>query len=269
MADSYAQELFLFEFLVDKVNIPAVQAMQDDILSVKTCIEFKILNLPPILLCQDSSSDNCCCLGEDPQVFRKGKSCLFALPSRLICRKLCSFPIIMSVYKKLPPSVLPDVMTIGSCSIEARDMINALLDECPLEKPSKALKNNFRITTSTGQCVGDACVFVRLSRLGRKVVTQFQTPHNKKPYLFKGDINSPVFQCKKVPPNQTGEEALKCICEPKDDGCSVVESKPDKSCCGQSNSEPACRPKPSKRRSSGKGKRPCCPANKGCPTKCW
>lgn len=36
------QELFLLEFLVNHVNIPSVQAMQDDILQVKTCIEFRV-----------------------------------------------------------------------------------------------------------------------------------------------------------------------------------------------------------------------------------
>ena len=40
-----AQELFLLEFLVDRVNIPSVQAMQEDLLAVKTCIEFKVYSL--------------------------------------------------------------------------------------------------------------------------------------------------------------------------------------------------------------------------------
>lgn len=42
MEDSDTQELFLLEFLVDRVNIPSVQAMHDDVLLVKTCIEFKV-----------------------------------------------------------------------------------------------------------------------------------------------------------------------------------------------------------------------------------
>ncbi|OXU24259.1 hypothetical protein TSAR_006740 [Trichomalopsis sarcophagae] len=221
MEDSDAQELFLLEFLVDRVNIPSVQAMHDDVLLVKTCIEFKILNLPPIYICQDTSHDNCTCLGADAQVFRKGKSCLFALPSKLLKTPLCSFPITMSVYKKLPPTVLPDIMTIGTCQIEIRDMINCLLQESLLtsQNPCKTLKNNFRISTATGQCVGEVCVFLRFSRLGRKVVTQFQNPHNKKPYLFKEcqSENRGHTPYKSLFETQGEKETRQCGCDIKED----------------------------------------------------
>ncbi|XP_003427408.1 uncharacterized protein LOC100680161 [Nasonia vitripennis] len=261
MEDSDTQELFLLEFLVDRVNIPSVQAMHDDVLLVKTCIEFKILNLPPIYICQDTSHDNCTCLGADAQVFRKGKSCLFALPSKLLKIPLCSFPITMSVYKKLPPTVLPDIMTIGTCQIEIRDMINCLLQESLLtsQNPCKTLKSNFRISTATGQCVGEVCVFLRFSRLGRKVVTQFQNPHNKKPYLFKGAENSPVFQCRKVASTILEEDALKnCVCEEKTDECKVEERTP-RSCCETDVSSRQKKRSVSKGKSSRK--RPCCPAS--------
>lgn len=50
MGCSDTQELFLVEFLIDRVNIPSVQAMQDDYLNVKTCIEFKVMSFSLIEL---------------------------------------------------------------------------------------------------------------------------------------------------------------------------------------------------------------------------
>ncbi|XP_023316689.1 microtubule-associated protein 10-like [Trichogramma pretiosum] len=225
-----AQELFLAEFMVDRVKIPSVQAQvgnDETSTQPKTCIEFKILSLPPIFICQEpTSGSNCTCLGDEPLVFRKGKSCLFALPSHLLAKPVCSFPVLMTAYKIFPPDTLPDVMTLGQCQIDVRDIVNDLMQEsaCKAERtsPCKAMKNNFRIQTPTGQCVGEVCAFVRMSRLGKKVVTQFQTPHNKKPYLFKGRDRSSVFQCRKVE-----ENADDCCPKPK---CPM--EKPSKSCGG-------------------------------------
>ncbi|XP_011501523.1 PREDICTED: uncharacterized protein LOC105365126 [Ceratosolen solmsi marchali] len=216
MSRNIKQELFLLEFLVDKVNIPSVKAMEEDIMLVKTCIEFKILNLPPIDICQDATDTYCSCLGDDGQVFRKGKSCLFALPCNILKKPIKSFPVVMSVYKKLPPRVLPDVMTIGTNQIELRDIMNCLLEESSskVENPCRTLKNNFRIKTATGQCVGEVGLYLRFTQLGRKVVTQFQNPHNKKLYLFSGANNSPIFQCRKVPSELLQSDVLEhCICE--------------------------------------------------------
>ncbi|CAB0029366.1 unnamed protein product [Trichogramma brassicae] len=233
-----AQELFLAEFMVDRVKIPSVQAQvgnDERSTQPKTCIEFKILSLPPIFICQEpTSGSNCTCLGDEPLVFRKGKSCLFALPSHLLTKPVCSFPVLMTAYKIFPPDTLPDVMTIGQCQIDVRDIVNALMQEpsCKAERtsPCKAMKNNFRIQTPTGQCVGEVCAFVRMSRLGKKVVTQFQTPHNKKPYLFKGRDRSSVFQCRKVE-----ENADDCCPKPK---CPM--EKPSKSCGGGQKSQKSC-----------------------------
>lgn len=73
----------------------------------------QILNLPPINIYQESPTEDCACDNNGQQVFNKGKSCLFALPGVILSKQLCSFPITMTVYKELPPGVLPDVMLIG------------------------------------------------------------------------------------------------------------------------------------------------------------
>lgn len=168
----------------------------------------------------------------------------------------------MSVYKKLPPTVLPDIMTIGTCQIEMRDMINCLLQESlsTSQNPCKTLKNNFHISTATGQCVGEVCVFLRFSRLGRKVVTQFQNPHNKKPYLFKGADNSPVFQCRKVASTILEEDALKnCVCEKKTNECKLEEKTP-RSCC-DTDAVSGRQKKRSESKGKSSRKRACCPAS--------
>ncbi|XP_012285952.1 uncharacterized protein LOC105702731 [Orussus abietinus] len=209
------QQLFLMEFLVDRVNIPSVKAIQEDVLPVTTCVSFQILNLPAINIYQEASTADCTCTSGDTQVFKKGKSCLFALPSAVVEKPLHSFPVTLTVYKKLPPGVLPDVMTIGSHQIQTKDLFNTLLQK-RLEgagNPCKTMKDTFKITTATGQNVGEVTVFIRVSCFGKKIVTQFQIPHNKKPYLFKGAANSPVFQCKRIPSDIGTKSVERCICK--------------------------------------------------------
>lgn len=36
------QQLFLMEFLVDKVNIPAIRAIHEEILPARTCVSFRV-----------------------------------------------------------------------------------------------------------------------------------------------------------------------------------------------------------------------------------
>lgn len=93
----------------------------------------------------DSSKSDCTCL-EESQLFRKGKSCLFALPTIVLEKPLHSFPITMSVYKKLPPGVLPDVMLIGSCQIEIKDLVNYLLQNHVFKSgnPCKSRRDTFK-----------------------------------------------------------------------------------------------------------------------------
>ena len=38
------QELFLIEFLVDKVKIPVIRAMQDEVLPACTCVSFQVIS---------------------------------------------------------------------------------------------------------------------------------------------------------------------------------------------------------------------------------
>lgn len=35
-------QLFLIEFLVDKVNIPAIRAIHEEILPARTCVSFQV-----------------------------------------------------------------------------------------------------------------------------------------------------------------------------------------------------------------------------------
>ncbi|KMQ98088.1 microtubule-associated protein 10-like protein [Lasius niger] len=188
------EQLFLLEFLVDKVNIPAIRAIHEEILPSRTCISFQILDLPPLNIYQESPTEACACIDNGSQVFKKGKSCLFALANVVLQKPLCSFPVTMSVYKELPPGVLPDIFQIGNIC--------------------RTLKDTFKITTATGQCVGKVTVFIRASCFGRKIVTQFQVPCNRKPYLFKGVDDGPVFQCKRIT-SATDRERIKCACPPK------------------------------------------------------
>ncbi|XP_074101196.1 microtubule-associated protein 10, partial [Cotesia typhae] len=155
---------------------------------------YQILSLPAVNIYQ-----------EDPEsgahnFFRKGKSCLFALPNLILEKPLHTFPVTLSVYKKLPAGVLPDVMHIGAHQIEIKELMNGLLREHVFRSSdaSKSLKNNFTIETATGQVVGNVTVFIRASCFGKKLVTQFEIPHNRKPYLFKSLDDSNVFECERI-----------------------------------------------------------------------
>lgn len=220
----------------------------------------QILSLPPIDICQEALTDGCGCVEGDTQVFKKGKSCLFALPSIVLQRPLTTFPIKLSVYKKLPPGVLPDVMLIGSYQIEAKAIINAVLSQqvFKIPNPCQTIKDTFKITTTTGQCVGSVTVYIRASCFGKKIITQFQIPHNRKPYLFKGANDSPVFQCKKIPSECYTPAPVKCTCAKKCDGSGETVGR---TCCAtpivQTNS---CPPLP---KQPDYGPRPCCASRQG------
>ncbi|XP_011869236.1 PREDICTED: uncharacterized protein LOC105562782 [Vollenhovia emeryi] len=209
-------QLILIEFLVDTVNIPTIRAIYDEILPARTCVSFQILNLPPIKIYEETPTESCACIHSGSQVFQKGKSCLFALPDNVLRKPLCNFPITMSVYKELPPGVLPDVMLIGTHQIQLHDLMNCLLGTHVSRRrnPYKTMKNAFKITTATGQHVGEVTVFIRASCFGKKIVTQFQLPRNKEPYLFKGADDSPVYLCKRIA-SALDRRQVKCVCSPK------------------------------------------------------
>ncbi|XP_011694847.1 PREDICTED: microtubule-associated protein 10-like [Wasmannia auropunctata] len=211
--------LILIELLIDTVNIPTIRAIYDEILPAKTCVSFQILNLPPINIYQETPTETCACPDSGSQVFKKGKSCLFALSDNVLKKPLCNFPITMSVYKELPPGVLPDVMLIGTHQIQLHGLMNSLLSMYLSEhsNPCKTMKNAFKITTATGQHVGEVTVFIRASCFGKKIVTQFQLPRNREPYLFKGVDNGPMYQCKRVT-SATDRQQISCICSPKKTG---------------------------------------------------
>ncbi|KAG5345189.1 MAP10 protein, partial [Acromyrmex charruanus] len=208
--------LILIELLVDTVNISTIRAIYDEILLAKTCVSFQILNLPPINIYQESPTEACACMQNGPQVFKKGKSCLFALSDNVLQKPLCNFPITMSVYKELPPGVLPDVMLIGTHQIQLHGLMNSLLTMyiSQYSNPCRTMKNAFKITTATGQHIGEVTVFIRASCFGKKIITQFQLPRNKEPYLFKGVDDSPVYQCKRVV-SASDRRQIQCVCSPK------------------------------------------------------
>ncbi|XP_076241806.1 uncharacterized protein LOC143183901 [Calliopsis andreniformis] len=256
------QQLFLIEFLVETVKIPVIRAMQDDLLPACTCVSFQILSLPPIDICQEALTDGCGCNDGDTQVFKKGKSCLFALPSIVLQRPLTTFPIKLSVYKKLPPGVLPDVMLVGSYQIEAKALMNAVLSQqvFKIANPCQTIKDTFKITTVTGQCVGSVTVYIRASCFGKKIITQFQIPHNRKPYLFKGADDSPVFQCKKIPSECYTPAPLKCTCPRSvNDGSGEGTGR---TCCKTPLVQAGPPPPDCK---TDFGPRPCCPSRQTSP----
>lgn len=40
-----SQQLFLIEFLVDRINIPAIRAIHQEMLPVTTCVSFQVVLL--------------------------------------------------------------------------------------------------------------------------------------------------------------------------------------------------------------------------------
>lgn len=95
--------------------------------------------------------------------------------------------------------------------------------------PCKTMKNAFKITTATGQNVGEATVFIRASCFGKKIVTQFQLPRNRGPYLFKGIDDGPIYQCKRVT-SASDRQQIKCVCSPKSTGDGSGETARTRCC---------------------------------------
>lgn len=115
----------------------------------------------------------------------------------------------------------------GSHQIEIHKLINSLMcwQIFKTGRNCSDVKDTYKITTPTGQCVGEATVYLRASCLGTKIVTQFQIPEDKRPYLFKGADEGPIFQCKRI----SDRKRVECVCsaEKIDDGSGEAA----RSCC--------------------------------------
>lgn len=71
-----------------------------------------MLDMPSLIICQEIPTEACAC-NNNVQVFKKGKSCLFALSQDILVKALSSFPIMINVYRRFPPERLPDMILMG------------------------------------------------------------------------------------------------------------------------------------------------------------
>ena len=111
--------------------------------------------MPEIVIEHDDVLNSCMCKEFDTQKFAKGKSCLFALESKLLERPVTSFPLLVTVKKHMPFDVLPDVIAVGSRVVQLRGVISSLFDDVKnnVDNPMRGCQDSFHIKTDTGQKV--------------------------------------------------------------------------------------------------------------------
>lgn len=76
--------------------------------------------------------------------------------------------------------------------------------------------------------MGSATVFLRISCFGRKIITQFELPVNQNLFFFKGNNNSPIFQCQRMSSESMIKTSLsqkKCVCKTEQNNNNVISPR--------------------------------------------
>lgn len=160
--------------------------------SPDTCVMLQFLHYPPLMICESDF------LGYpvdhvDPEniYFGSGKSCLFSLrvPRG---RPLLPIPfqIKVSAVRKLMEGVLPNKMVIGEAVVDMSDGFHELVsldvdESCDKLPMVKTTVGDYDLKDESGNNVGSVTILLRLSCLGKLVITQFNNNKETNAYLFK------------------------------------------------------------------------------------
>ncbi|KAF2893375.1 hypothetical protein ILUMI_12769 [Ignelater luminosus] len=195
------ENLFLLEFLVDKVQIdPSLTRDVGDVMG-DTCVSVQFLDNAPLDICEDDFTPKRQ-YSRDTSNVKSGKSCLFSLTPIQAEEAIRQFDLYVDIFKKMQPGVLPDKVQIGSSLISIVNLFNELISSLSAptgQSPTaKTLKDTFKITNATGQYIGDIGMYIRMSCFGKLIVTQFQMNLDDKSVLFKDKEGHSLYRYKKV-----------------------------------------------------------------------
>lgn len=207
-----SENLFLLEFLVDRVNLnPGAVPCEIADVAGETCVSFKFLDNEPLDICEadftptrDYARDSC--------NTKSGKSCLFAVSQEQARKARYSFDVDVAVFKKLTNGCLPDKIQIGTAVISIASIFDELIESLLKKRPSdldcicpegdtlaRTLKDSFPICgPNKREEIGCITVFIRMSCFGKLIVTQFQMNLEEKSVFFKDKEGKSLYKYRKA-----------------------------------------------------------------------
>lgn len=248
VANAATENLFLLEFLVDKVHIDPTAARQSQMAGLygESCVQFQFLNNAPLDVCEaDFSPKNN--YAAEGGTFKSGKSILFSLTPDQAQQAVKDFAIHVYVFKKLEGNAMPDKMPVGETDIQIVDQFNELLkqinDNSTGQPAAKVIKDTFKLIGPGETSMGTISVFIRISCFGKLIVTQFQMNLEDRSVLFKDNQGSSMYRYRKTskddkpcsPPNCTDwNDAI------RGKQCAIPNCPPSPPCCEGDGYSPSC-----------------------------
>lgn len=232
-AESKEEQLYMLELLVDRLNLTPDKIRQ--IGSTPLSVRLDFLDFPSFEINEEEfwsaqkRKDKQTSLQAERKSrdgsldFSAGKSCLFPKKPGELVKAMRSKPLRVSVYKitKKEPCksdlkddpVCKSEVPLTGCLCDQVAM--AMNDPRHLPKPY-TLRNTWNLVDEQGIPSGTILLFIRLSCLGKSIVTQFAV--QDKSFLFKSSNSPNEFQCSRVPADENDtakRDPIKIICEPE------------------------------------------------------
>ncbi|XP_043274987.1 uncharacterized protein [Venturia canescens] len=228
-----AEQLYMLEFLVDRLNLTVEKI--SEIGSKPLTVRLEFLDFPAFDISEDefwsskkrnekqSTLSNERKSAEGKLDFTAGKSCLFPKRPNELVDAMRSKPLKIGIYKATAQKICSREEAEGSiCKTEISlpgclcDQVSmSMNDSAHLPKPY-TFRNTWNLTDEEGKPSGTILLFLRLTCLGKSIVTQFAVKNDS--FLFKSNETSNEFQCTKVP--EEGNEATETNDENRGKFCS-------------------------------------------------
>ncbi|XP_023246368.1 uncharacterized protein LOC106640823 [Copidosoma floridanum] len=190
--------LFLLEFYVREIQSSRL-AKLNEMFFVPTTVAFCFLDfnmddglqLTPV----DPLFEPQAGIADDVESFHNGRSVLFALSREGLTNMHSEFKINMSVVKKMPADIKPDVL-VGKAQIDMTPHFAALrketIDMAKYGDSAIPCLDDENVALVFGGClVGSLSVFARVSVHGQTIVTEFESPSDDpstaSAFLFRAD----------------------------------------------------------------------------------
>lgn len=233
------QYIFLLEFFIYKITGKRLSKL-NEMFFVPTTVTLNLLNInfddkidiTPV----DPMFKPLAGIPGDFETFYTGKSILFAIPQRIVDDKNTKFKINISVKKKMPDDIRPDIF-VGYGTLDLTNEFNKLREEnlqCwNHDNLAAKIYEGIVDLDYEDKPAGFAEVFARISSFGPSIVTEIETPSiNKSTYIFKGDKiddKNLSYKCRIIDPNEID------ICRESNDNLSTKNTKNDCHPCGEIN----------------------------------
>lgn len=209
-----AEQLYMLEFLVDRLNLTAEKI--SEIGSKPLTVRLEFLDFPAFEISEQEfwsskkrnekqlTLSNERKSAEGRLDFTAGKSCLFPKRPNELVDAMRTKPLKISIHKssikKICSREEPEIplckteISLPGCLCDQVSM--SMNDSAHLPKPY-TIHNTWNLIDEQGNPSGTILLFLRLTCLGKSIVTQFAVKNDN--FLFKNAETANEFQCIKVP----------------------------------------------------------------------